>query len=188
MSELHKAFTARANGIANCLITECGVCHAFDPLRSPSVKHPDVSKFQGLWDTGASGTVITKKVVDALGLKPIGKAKINHANGSSIVNKYVINLFLPNQVAFKFIQVTEGILSGFDVLIGMDIMNRGDFAISNYNGKTTFTFRVPSLEEVDYVPAPKRTPITSSSKKVGRNQPCPCGSGKKYKHCHGKNK
>jgi preprotein translocase subunit SecA len=22
---------------------------------------------------------------------------------------------------------------------------------------------------------------------VGRNQPCPCGSGKKYKHCHGKN-
>ena len=24
-------------------------------------------------------------------------------------------------------------------------------------------------------------------KKVGRNEPCPCGSGKKYKHCHGKN-
>jgi preprotein translocase subunit SecA len=24
--------------------------------------------------------------------------------------------------------------------------------------------------------------------KVGRNDPCPCGSGKKYKHCHGKNK
>jgi len=25
-------------------------------------------------------------------------------------------------------------------------------------------------------------------KKVGRNEPCPCGSGKKYKHCHGKGK
>ena len=24
-------------------------------------------------------------------------------------------------------------------------------------------------------------------KKVGRNEPCPCGSGKKYKQCHGKN-
>ena len=24
-------------------------------------------------------------------------------------------------------------------------------------------------------------------KKVGRNDPCPCGSGKKYKHCHGRN-
>lgn len=27
----------------------------------------------------------------------------------------------------------------------------------------------------------------SSAKKVGRNDPCPCGSGKKYKHCCGKN-
>ena len=24
-----------------------------------------------------------------------------------------------------------------------------------------------------------------SSKKIGRNEPCPCNSGKKYKHCHG---
>ena len=27
-------------------------------------------------------------------------------------------------------------------------------------------------------------PITAD-KKVGRNEPCPCGSGKKYKKCHG---
>jgi preprotein translocase subunit SecA len=25
-----------------------------------------------------------------------------------------------------------------------------------------------------------------STRKVGRNDPCPCGSGKKYKHCHGR--
>ena len=25
-------------------------------------------------------------------------------------------------------------------------------------------------------------------KKIGRNDPCPCGSGKKYKYCHGKNR
>ncbi len=30
----------------------------------------------------------------------------------------------------------------------------------------------------------KRKPRTST--KVGRNDPCPCGSGKKYKHCHGR--
>ena len=29
--------------------------------------------------------------------------------------------------------------------------------------------------------------VRRTSKKVGRNDPCPCGSGKKYKHCHGKN-
>ncbi|MCW5618080.1 MAG: SEC-C domain-containing protein [Nitrosomonas sp.] len=29
-------------------------------------------------------------------------------------------------------------------------------------------------------------PFVRQSDKVGRNQPCPCGSGKKYKQCHGK--
>ncbi|MGL6221988.1 MAG: preprotein translocase subunit SecA, partial [Steroidobacteraceae bacterium] len=29
-------------------------------------------------------------------------------------------------------------------------------------------------------------PVVRDSKKVGRNEPCPCGSGKKYKHCHGR--
>ncbi|WP_417472389.1 preprotein translocase subunit SecA [Luteimonas mephitis] len=28
-------------------------------------------------------------------------------------------------------------------------------------------------------------PVTREGPKVGRNDPCPCGSGKKYKHCHG---
>jgi preprotein translocase subunit SecA len=29
-------------------------------------------------------------------------------------------------------------------------------------------------------------PIINRQPKVGRNDPCPCGSGKKYKKCHGK--
>jgi preprotein translocase subunit SecA len=29
-------------------------------------------------------------------------------------------------------------------------------------------------------------PVERAAPKVGRNDPCPCGSGKKYKHCHGK--
>ena len=33
--------------------------------------------------------------------------------------------------------------------------------------------------------APKQQPVRVG-KKVGRNDPCPCGSGKKYKHCHGR--
>jgi hypothetical protein len=32
---------------------------------------------------------------------------------------------------------------------------------------------------------PTRPPWRSEVPKVGRNDPCPCGSGKKYKHCHG---
>ena len=34
-------------------------------------------------------------------------------------------------------------------------------------------------------PTPAPTPIKRNSKKVGRNDPCPCGSGRKYKRCHG---
>ncbi len=34
--------------------------------------------------------------------------------------------------------------------------------------------------------SPEHKPFVRSGEKVGRNDPCPCGSGKKYKQCHGK--
>jgi preprotein translocase subunit SecA len=34
--------------------------------------------------------------------------------------------------------------------------------------------------------APSEKPFTRNRPKIGRNEPCPCGSGKKYKQCHGK--
>jgi preprotein translocase subunit SecA len=33
---------------------------------------------------------------------------------------------------------------------------------------------------------PVREPFVREGRKIGRNEPCPCGSGKKYKNCHGK--
>jgi preprotein translocase subunit SecA len=33
--------------------------------------------------------------------------------------------------------------------------------------------------------APAAAPFVREERKIGRNEPCPCGSGKKYKHCHG---
>lgn len=180
----YKAFTLKSKGRLRVLKTHCGVCKAFNPLvGSP---HPKISKFDSLWDTGASGSVISENVVDKLELKPIGKSKVLHANGESIVNVYAVNLFLPNQVAFQFVKVTEGILSGFDMLIGMDIITMGDFSITNLGGKTTFSFRFPSVKEVDFVTEAEKSNSQKSFPSVGRNQPCPCGSGKKYKHCHGK--
>jgi preprotein translocase subunit SecA len=35
-------------------------------------------------------------------------------------------------------------------------------------------------------PPPKKQPVRKAQKKVGRNAPCPCGSGKKYKQCCGR--
>ena len=40
------------------------------------------------------------------------------------------------------------------------------------------------VREVEEYEAP--TPMVRNQPKIGRNAPCPCGSGKKYKHCHGK--
>ena len=46
-----------------------------------------------------------------------------------------------------------------------------------------------NLEESEalesFAPAPMVNTIMNSAPKVGRNDACPCGSGKKYKHCHG---
>jgi preprotein translocase subunit SecA len=44
----------------------------------------------------------------------------------------------------------------------------------------------PQLEKLANKYYTKSTPINlKTRKKVGRNDPCPCGSGKKYKKCHG---
>ncbi|HUY83853.1 MAG TPA: preprotein translocase subunit SecA [Steroidobacteraceae bacterium] len=46
--------------------------------------------------------------------------------------------------------------------------------------------RGESAAEADArAPAPAATPFVRPVPKVGRNEPCPCGSGRKYKHCHG---
>jgi preprotein translocase subunit SecA len=41
--------------------------------------------------------------------------------------------------------------------------------------------RVPEATE----PAEAAAPFVRTERKVGRNEPCPCGSGRKFKHCHG---
>lgn len=43
-----------------------------------------------------------------------------------------------------------------------------------------------AMPEQAQAQAESNTPYTREGQKVGRNEPCPCGSGKKYKQCHGK--
>jgi preprotein translocase subunit SecA len=45
----------------------------------------------------------------------------------------------------------------------------------------------PPRQQMTFSGAPKEmpTPVKRTQQKVGRNDPCPCGSGKKYKKCHG---
>jgi hypothetical protein len=56
-----------------------------------------------------------------------------------------VDILLPNMVSVRDVYVTEFIDDGdFDVIIGMDIITCGDFAISNYGRKTVVSFRVPA--------------------------------------------
>ncbi len=43
-----------------------------------------------------------------------------------------------------------------------------------------------ALAVADDAPPVAAAPFVRSGQKVGRNDPCPCGSGKKYKQCHGR--
>jgi len=142
-----QAFTEKSDKIESQLITKCYVS---DPILE---WHPDLffTEFRGLWDTGATRTSISNRVATLLKLIPIRQTTIFHATGQSIVNVYDISIVLPNDILFPFKTVSEGKFSGFDVLIGMDIISQGDFSISNVNGKTTFSFRTPPFQEIDFV-------------------------------------
>ena len=43
----------------------------------------------------------------------------------------------------------------------------------------------PSPQQTKPSPSPRDAQQPKRANKIGRNDPCPCGSGKKYKHCHG---
>ena len=38
------------------------------------------------------------------------------------------------------------------LLVGMDIIGMGDFAVTNANGRTTLSFHIPSIKEIDFIP------------------------------------
>ena len=110
-------------------------------------------KVDAIWDTGATVTCVSMKVVSKLNLIPLGKQRIYTPAGEKVVSTYRVNIVLPNNVTAKNIVVCDSDIDGLKVgaLIGMDIMNHGDFAVSNFNGKTAFTFRTPSQKKTDYV-------------------------------------
>ena len=58
-----------------------------------------------------------------------------------------------------------------------DLENRGEHIANVTYSAPTETGEVQTIVD--------ETTIRPTVPRVGRNEPCPCGSGKKYKHCHG---
>lgn len=178
------AITYRFNGIKNEIITDVKVKNGLTS-RQISTK--------GLWDTGAQNSAITKKAAQALGLVGLQKTNIRGVHGVKEVDVYFINIFLNNERITIPCLVTEcDELSNdgsVDLLLGMNVISQGDFVISNNAGQTVMTFRVPSLESVDFVKEideyKKIFKIHEIEARKGIER-CPCKSGKTFKNCHGK--
>lgn len=184
------AFTVEYKGITKVLKTNV--------VFAPSLQNQSTKKVKcmAIWDTGATSCAISTKMAKECGLVPVGKTEVHTANGTVSQNVYLVNVSLPNSVTVKSVSATEiSEISGADALIGMDIMSLGDMALSNVDGKTVFTFRIPSCKCLDFVEEnekykkqlakQERRTKESNLKKIN-NQLCSCGSGKKYRYCCGK--
>jgi hypothetical protein len=134
----HFAFKQDYPGLTTRVVTEVDI---FNPLTGGSIKA------QALWDTGATSTVITHKIFQALNFLPINRVKVSGVNNTSIADVVNISVGLPNKVIGDTVKAAVcDLMPGIDMLIGMNIIMLGDFSISNGGGKTLFTFAIPPFE------------------------------------------
>jgi len=76
-----------------------------------------------------------------------------------------------------------------DLLDTIDNETLKTLSVVSINEQTTTEDVTPEEpQEVQYQGSStgEDEPKTEKKEKIGRNEPCPCGSGKKYKQCHGK--
>ena len=128
------------------LVSDCSVAEFIGPEQVADTFVP----FKALWDTGATNSVITEQVVQKCNLVPTGKTFVYGVNGRHLADTFVISIQLQGVVLFPYLRVTKGDFLGADVLVGMDIINQGDFAVTNRNGQTRFAYRVPSEGGIDF--------------------------------------
>jgi predicted aspartyl protease len=191
------AITVTAEGLLREIISPAQVSKYFPPGADTNIKKVDIN---ALWDTGATGSAITRSTVKELALVPISKTRVVYGKSESVENVYLVCIILLKRVIFAA-RVTEcDDKTYFGLIIGMDIITRGDFSLTNKGNKTKFSFRYPSIADIDFVKEEneKNKSMTFQNKrfitapmrnnKVDGNLPCPCGSGKKWKQCHGKEK
>jgi hypothetical protein len=141
--------TAASGGLLSVLKNRCRISQAFHPASGDPA--PQLVEFDAIWDTGATNSVITEEVVNACALSPIGMVQTHGIHGSDVTEVYLVNIYLPNMVAFSAMRVSKGRLFDAQILIGMDVISQGDFAVTNFNGLTKFSYRIPSKRHIDFV-------------------------------------
>ena len=147
-------FTTYGDDVLRVLRNEVRVSSALDPKNSER-------SLIAIWDTGATHTSISHGAASLLGLKPTGRIEMRGANDTKEVNTYKVNLVLPNNVGIQRLTVAEvsGLGGDADLLIGMDVIAHGNFVVSTWQGKTSFSFECPSTRRVDLLPSNLRRNI-----------------------------
>lgn len=146
---------------------------------------------EGIWDTGATLSCITQKAAHHLGLQISSYTTMRGVNSSKVVPVYIVRLQIGPEVSVlvEAAECEQLVDDGTaELLIGMDVITKGDFAVSNFQNQTTLTFRFPSHQHMDFVAEARAPKPPAVADKIGRNKSCHCGSGKKFKHCHGRDK
>ncbi len=152
MEAERRSFTVRGSGILRQLVTPSFVSLASKDF--DIADRPPSRQYRSLWDTGATFSAISKRVVEDLGLQIGGYIALRHAGGRAKgVPIFYVNFLLFNNVEVADVRVSLVDIRDIDVIIGMDIINRGDFAVSNRNGATSFSFRIPSIADFDFAAA-----------------------------------
>lgn len=143
--KLVKALTVQESGIARKILSKVQIADFFTGASCETL---------GLWDSGATNSVVTRATAQNLGLTLMGQTKVRGVHGVKTVNVYYVNICLKGTNIRLTTNVTESEELSNDhsvgMLLGMNVITKGDFTISNYRGKTTMSFRVPSKAKVDY--------------------------------------
>ena len=95
-----------------------------------------------MWDTGSQYTFLSSRIVEALQLKPVGKAGISGISGNSDADVYNIHVVLPSGDAVINVEAPGSGYSDYDVIIGMDIIMLGEFHFDRIDDHSVFSFNI----------------------------------------------
>ena len=155
--ETSQCLTIRYGRIVDTLTIPCAVSKGWDP-RSSLPQHDEIS-FDATLHTGITSSGISASVVQACGLRPTRYGTVTTPFGLvERVPIYLVNVWLQPSVAVVGLPVAE--IESFrdaDVVIGMDIIGRGDFAVTNADQETVVTFRFPPQGGIDFEAESMRT-------------------------------
>ncbi len=175
------AYTHTENIGARRILVECKVA-----ILGQNIDQED--KVRALWDTGAMCTCISENLANTLGLKPDDYGLVTGANNQPFCAPiYSVQLKMGHFV-LPYLRVYGLPMEGqaHDVIIGMDLVTKGDLSITNCDGKTILTFREPSIQQIDYVKELDLYNKMHQAWAKSGNTKCPCGSKRQWKNCHGK--